>query len=158
MKIILLSLSLIFTSCGKDLLGDDFIYDPESRRKFDKTNPELESYVTYVQNKVQDYRRQSINLKSIPVNFSNFDGNTIGVCRSYGSGVKEILIDERWWSFATECDKYVLILHEFGHCFWNRPHTNETKDNGYPSSIMNSSHIGGGTYCRNESYYLQELF
>ena len=154
-------ISTLFVSCGKDPFSDLIHRKETDPRMFDKTNPVFDSYAVEFQKKHEDVMRKEIRISHIPINFADTekdgDENTIGICYSWSSGKREIIINQHWWATASECDRQVLINHELGHCALNRGHK-DSRDGNLKLSQMNSWHLSGRTYCDLESGYDFELF
>ena len=90
----------------------------------------------------------------IPMQFSDLDGS-VGVCKRWSSGERQIQIDKTYWEYLDEGERYEVIAHELGHCDLNRDHVSSFA-NGRPTSVMypylfslTSSTI---------AYYMSELF
>lgn len=54
-------------------------------------------------------------------------GTTVGVCRVFSNGVREVLVNKTFWDNTgsgalAEAKKTVLIFHELGHCHFDREH------------------------------------
>ena len=158
MKLIFLTLmALISISCGKNEFGDLIKKNEDDPRKFNKTNPIFTPYVQKFVNKHIDIKGEPIQTSHIPINFDNLESTQIGVCYWWDDGKREILIDSSEWAVMNECDKYLLIAHELGHCSsLNRKHYDKTYKET-PLSVMNTYHIGGDEYCKLEAEYDEEL-
>lgn len=46
----------------------------------------------------------------------DLEGNTVGQCRRWSNGDREIFIDQEFWNFATNSLREQLFFHEMGHC------------------------------------------
>ncbi len=85
---------------------------------------------------------------------------TLGQCKSYSNGAKQIVIDQPYWSRASDVEREYLVFHELGHCILGREHLDSKNASGICTSIMQS---GDGT-CRgiynltNREELLEELF
>lgn len=88
-------------------------------------------------------------IKNIDITFRSHN-TYIGVCYMKGNQ-RWIEIDPSWWFSHNDTDRYILLLHELGHCDLNRRHS-------APASIMEPYHIGTTRYLANTNYFLQELF
>lgn len=89
-------------------------------------------------------------------------GRTIGTCyQPYVFEKAYVILDKRWWKYATNYDKESTVLHELGHCFLQREHRDETltlNGDDIPLSIMNSYAPQGFNYLLYREYYIEELF
>jgi len=85
---------------------------------------------------------------------------TLGQCKSYSNGSKEIVIDQPYWNQASDVEREYLVFHELGHCILGREHLDSKDAGGVCTSIMQS---GDGT-CKgiydltNREELLEELF
>ena len=87
-------------------------------------------------------------------------GGTLGQCKSYSDGSKQIVIDQPFWDRASELEREYVVFHELGHCLLGRDH-DDTKDaSGKCISIMQSGEGGcDGIYnLQNRNSLLNELF
>jgi len=88
------------------------------------------------------------------------ENGTIGQCKSYADGAKEVVVDNGYWDNATELEKEYVVFHELGHCLLDRAHDDSRTNNGFCTSIMQS----GDNSCRsmyteaNRDVLLDELF
>lgn len=57
-------------------------------------------------------------------------GSTVGVCRTYTSGRREVLVNKTWWDSQSNLNRKILIYHELGHCKFNRDHDYELDSSG----------------------------
>ena len=74
------------------------------------------------------------------------DCSTVAICRTWGQGHREIVIEGPYWEKLSDYGKEELVFHELGHCVFNRGHNEDTRDNGCPVSIM-YPYIFGGSWC-----------
>ena len=87
-------------------------------------------------------------------------GGTLGQCKSYSDGSKQIVIDQPFWDNANDLEREYVVFHELGHCLLGRDH-DDTKDvSGNCMSIMQSGDGGcNGIYSlQNRNSLLNELF
>lgn len=63
---------------------------------------------------------------------------TIGQCRSYSDGSKNVVIDTRYWNRMNDTEREYVVFHELGHCVLGRSHVDTKDQNGNCSSIMQS--------------------
>lgn len=73
----------------------------------------------------------------------NGSGTTVGVCRTWSNGDREVLINKNWWTNSgTDRSRRILIFHELGHCYFNRSHDSTKEETvgspyyGMPRSVM----------------------
>jgi hypothetical protein len=126
-KLFLLILFL-FASCGKPT---DFVNGKGYPKKH-KTHSDFYPYV--------DLFEQYYGEIKTPIIYGNAekDENWVGKCTVWSSGYREITIDKTYWENIGESARQQLILHELGHCKFNRDHNNNFFDNGCPNSVMTS--------------------
>ena len=85
--------------------------------------------------------------------------NVVGQCTYGSSTVRRVNIDTEYWNQATELEKEFVVFHELGHCYLERPHS-DNQENKICQSMM---HSGTGD-CRfrysttTRTTYLNELF
>jgi len=85
---------------------------------------------------------------------------TLGQCKSYSNGSKEIVIDQPYWDRVDEMEREYLVFHELGHCILGREHLDSRDASGICTSIMQS----GEGECKsiydlaNREELLEELF
>ena len=123
-----LLLSLLMTSCGKNI--NDFINKKGNPKKH-KTHSDFYPYI--------DLFEQYYGEIKTPIIYGNAEENEnwVGKCTTWTSGYREITIDKTYWDNASESARNQLILHELGHCEFNRGH-DDTFFNGCPNSVMTS--------------------
>jgi len=85
---------------------------------------------------------------------------TLGQCKSYSDGSKQIVIDQPFWNSASELEREYVVFHELGHCLLGRDHDDSTDASGKCTSIMQSGEGGcDGLYnLQNRNSLLNELF
>lgn len=109
-------------------------------------------------------------LRGVEIDLDNIDLNAyveniektgvVGQCNSYSDGSKTVVVDEFYWSNASDLDKEYLTYHELGHCVLERDHNDEKDQQGDCKSIMQS----GLANCKsnyntiNRDELLDELF
>ncbi len=67
-------------------------------------------------------------------------GNAVGICKQ--RGMKEVLIDRKFWERSSQLKKELIVFHELGHCYLNKMHDNEATPDGICQSIMRSGQGG----------------
>ena len=160
---------ILLVSCGADYKFEDKVQiqnvnDLSEVKAHKQTNPVFHEYVDQLEAEIAQETGLEVDLSYIPVNFGDIrkeNNRHIGVCRKWknkqGQIVKrEILIDEAYWSRASDADKEILINHEFGHCHFDRSHDN-CVHKGIARSIMNKTHIGDEHYNTFQNSYIVEL-
>ena len=85
---------------------------------------------------------------------------TLGQCKSYSNGSKQVVIDQPYWDRADEMEREYLVFHELGHCILDRDHLDSKDANGNCTSIMQSgdNSCKGSYNIENRSALLNELF
>jgi len=63
---------------------------------------------------------------------------TLGQCKSYSDGSKEIVLDEPYWNRANDLEREYLVFHELGHCILEKDHNDSKDADGHCISIMQS--------------------
>lgn len=112
--------------------------------------PSLQPYADMYKNYKKNYT--NINyVRPIHLMYDDLTSNYIGLCQKFSNGDRMIFVDRTFWANASEADREILILHEYGHCDLNLGHSE-------PKSIMEPYHIGAWNYLANQLYYLEELF
>ena len=114
---------------------------------------------------VEEAAVQGVEISLDEVDISGYVENieqrgTLGQCKSYSNGSKEIVIDEPYWNRATDTEREYLVFHELGHCILGREHLDSKNSSGICTSIMQSGDgsckgIYNGT---NREELLEELF
>jgi hypothetical protein len=131
-----LLISLYLTSCGSGKVVD------------------IKGFEVYVYSFIEDASDygKDVPLDDLIVEFGNTRRHSelaIGTC-TRGNHTPLVLIDEEYWTTASEQERYAIIYHELGHCLLNRRHVEDYK------SLMNPT-IKKDFYLY-EEYYLTELF
>ena len=121
-----------FWSCNKDE-NLTLHVDPSLQEYFDRFVVEGAS-----RNVIVDYETSRISgyLKIILQN------GVIGQCAHSETKPNTVIIDQRYWSTATDLEKEFVVFHELGHCVLNREHLDEADSDGNCVSIMTSG-VGG---------------
>ena len=85
---------------------------------------------------------------------------TLGQCKSYSNGSKQVVIDEPYWDRVDETEREYLVFHELGHCLLSRDHDDTQDENGNCASIMQSGEGGCKSVynLENRERLLEELF
>lgn len=119
--------------------------------------PDLNKYLEYfdslaiLHGKRFDY--SNLILKTTP----NLSANkkSIGLTTLVRHGQRTIQFDFDWWASANESKRQVLFLHEFGHGFLHKQHTNtysimntDLADKGWPVCSINTD--GSENNCHNQ--------
>lgn len=141
-------LLLLLVGCGK----------PETT--YQGIDPQLEPYIQELNILSRQHTGRSINV-NIPVNFHPID--TSGRCRKLkqnGQESREIFINPRFFRTADHGSMLSTILHEIGHCVYDKPHENQSltfRNEQIPASVMNSRGISGSQFLENLDYYLNHF-
>lgn len=140
-KLLLLILLTVLTSCGGSGGGGSDTNDPPLPRP--GAGDSDAALLTYVD---QFEARYNVTVDY----YVDFDtegetggqgnaGTTVGVCRVWSDGYREVLINKTWWDQQADVSRKVLIFHELGHCTFDRPHNNNkdtTVSPNRPESMM----------------------
>lgn len=160
MYVLFTAIAVFFTlSCGAIDHANDVIHkrslflpkhakpyvDPQFRPYYDKFN--------------KDY---NVNVYHISIFFEDIkNSTTAGICTKYANGRREITIDRDLWNTFDVYKREVLVYHELGHCYFNRPHSVETfysdKFGNIPKSIMNAHILSSAWYEHHQHHYVDEL-
>jgi len=135
---------LFLSACGK-------FEAPKDPRTIHGVNP---IFVPYI-NKYLDYKGSPLHI-DIPMQFTDLRGDTVGLCTRWSIGWRQIQIDQAFWEYASEGEKFGLVSHEFGHCDLNRNHVLTETSYGWPTSIMYPFVFDVNMY--NIVGYMRELF
>lgn len=150
----LVILSLLMTACGQSNLKSvkrrvsRMLKSPVKRQRiYDGIDSSFAVQANFFE---QRFQRQI----TVPINFGD-TGDSLAVCQEYSSGEKEIFVNEKSWNQMTQASRLALILHELGHCMFNRKH-NDTElqyIGNIPVSIMNP----GNFYLSFDNWELWEV-
>lgn len=117
MKYFIIIVAILLSACG-------FEHDPEFEPYIDRIENEFQIDINY------DVRFSS----GVPVEHEAICRVTTGIFRN-----PRVLVSERWFNLS-ESEKKILILHEIGHCSFNRKHDASTYENEigleFPSNVM----------------------
>lgn len=128
---------------------------------YNSTDTELEPALRELEQLSQRYAGIDLDT-NIPVNFGDLD--TIGKCRKVsknGKTGKEIFIDRDFYNRADHYTVLATILHEIGHCNYDRSHTTRKISLSgvrVSHSIMGEKGVPGTVFRRNMSYFWQEFY
>jgi hypothetical protein len=94
----------------------------------------------------------------VDIFFGDLEYGTVGAC--YYIFIREVVIvDQKWWRYASPTSRKQLIYHELGHCVLDKDHVDEIMHgNGCPVSLMHSYVVSDSCFNEHEHYYLQDLF
>lgn len=148
----LVVLSLMFTvACAQDM-------DPRGT----KTQDEAFNY--YVKLFESMYGKST---SRVSMGFAKLEAPTIGRCKRWSNGYREIEIDPDYWNspYVTQEAKIGLIFHELGHCELNRSHE-EAREyysgqhirGEIPRSLMYPYNFYSPYYAELKDYYFAEMF
>lgn len=126
------------------------------------------SLIEYIEKFEQMYGGEVGGIKII---FAEQESPVIGMCKVWSNGSskrKQIEVDPYYWNHedTSEEEKIGLIYHELGHCFLDRPHTEDKFTHvlpeysvgvRVPSSLMYPYNFYSNRYKDLESYYFTEL-
>lgn len=149
---LLIIILLSVLSCDKEPAEPETVFEVEAQLL-----PYFQSFQVEAaaRGKTIDY-----SVKDLEGRIEPLEGNAIGQCRSNSLLPDEVIIDEDYWSNASELQREFVVFHELGHCMLDRSHDNTANVNGRCISMMNSGEGG----CRSvynavtRSAYLDELF
>ncbi len=94
----------------------------------------------------------SVNLRSLPYSVTTLGGNRAGVCykkggRSIGIALDHSTLADHFHTNDYLNDLYRVLLHEIGHCFFNRDHESGLiKAHGHDLKIFIAQDRGEGYY------------
>ncbi len=136
MKVALTFLSLILVACGTD-------------HKEPLPPANVEALNLYA----------SLNPDNISIGFGDPQGKAMGECIKT-SNQNFIIIDESAWKVLNSQRRKALILHELGHCVYNREHETALDSNDNPVTIMYPGNLNNEqalNFERHEQHYINEL-
>lgn len=177
-KIIFLTL-MFFVSCS----SEDIRVQPRQRGVDPVFVPYIKDYSNIINTKHKQYKHiYDQRIRSLSMNFTVFEGSTIGRCHWLMNGELEIEIDQRYWERAGFLSKQFLIYHELEHCIRFRMHTHEDiyktniwqyieylaqlmgliPEKGYfkdgcPDSIMHPSDAGEWCHLEHYNEYIKDM-
>lgn len=125
----IIPIMLVITSCGKSPIDNFYKNGSPEKKTTDKT------FLPYLDELYKDIG----SIKSVVVfGDSKIRESWVGKCTQWSnSSYKEITIDRKYWDNASEGKRYQLLLHEIGHCKYNKGH-NDEHTNKCPNSVMRS--------------------
>lgn len=127
-KIASLLILTSFVSCGE--LCDVKYKNNEPDMK--STHSDFKPYVQTLQNYLGTIHAPIVYGESPQ------DENWVGLCTKWRqSSYREITIDRDYWNKSSDLARYQLLLHEIGHCKFDRDH-NEAYNGNCPESVMKS--------------------
>ena len=171
-KILILCLTLVLSACGSS--GGDGGDTPPTAGPGTGINVAIQPFVDQFQTAFAATISFKVDFDTIgATGSSSGSGTTVGVCRTWSNGDREVLINKDWWNGTTDPYRKILIFHELGHCYFNRSHDSTKETNvaspyyNMPRSIMypvinpivtwyNTSGAFG-SYASYPDYYHQEL-
>jgi len=141
-------LMLIMSNCTKQ---SDNEIEAELKIHFD-------TFVTEAEAHDMDISLDQIDIGAYVANIEQ--RGTLGQCKSYSDGSKQIVIDQSFWNSASELEREYVVFHELGHCLLGRDHDDTKDSSGKCISIMQSGDGGcDGIYnSQNRNSLLNELF
>lgn len=158
--LLMLGASLILTGCADVLKSMNLlkIEDP----------PQVADDVAFSEVKASFYREmqdrsgQNLRGRDVPVTFTEFEDNTIGLChilKRDGEVIyRYVEIDQSYWKNIDIFMKEALLFHELGHCVLERGHYNKLdQTNTQPTSYMYPYVVAYFHYQRLRAKLLDEL-
>jgi len=136
------------TSCNKD---NDNEIEAELQFHFD-------SFVTEAFEHGMDISLEDLDIGGYIENIQ--ESGTLGQCKTYSNGSKQVVIDLPYWNSADEIEREYIVFHELGHCLLGREHKDDKDSEGDCVSIMQSGDSGcDGVYdLENRNELIDELF
>ena len=170
--------SLFFALLGSCAEISDFVENKEGLRRCSKTNYDaFGQYLARFEEVGRAYTKNpEFQIGDIPVCFGDTENPRFdGVCFSYASGKKEIVIKKSWWEQYNVLDesgkedysllRESLIFHELGHCRLGRKHeetilvlSEQGNNIKIKKSLMSHNIIGSEHYRKYKNAYWEELF
>jgi len=137
--------------------------EPEPPKDFPNVDQRLHSFFIKFEEEARARGMEiDINQTSVTAVIDEIDGQGVaGQCHRPNVLTNDIVIDESFInSNASDLLKELVVFHELGHCFLQRPHREDTYPTGACISIMRS----GTGDCRDNytnafrDVYIDELF
>lgn len=148
-------LLIVLTSCGKNI-------DLEVSKEYQGVAPQLWTYFAKFE---KEAASRGVDVDLTAAGITGFiekihAKGTVGLCNHRLDQPNQVIIDLEFWNTASENSKELIIFHELGHCYLERGHKDEAKNDGTCSSIMRS---GKGSCIdfynnSNKKGYLNELY
>ncbi len=137
-QLIILLTTLMISACGSD--GGSVSTEPPLPRQGVEQNPDILSYVEAFEARYNIDVNYTVTFDtSGETGEQGSSGTTVGVCRVWSNGYREVLINKEWWDGQADVSRKILVFHELGHCSFDRGH-NTAKDAtvspNRPESIM----------------------
>lgn len=177
-KIIALILVLL-TSCSSEAIR----VRPGKRGVDPVFVPYIKDYSSIINSKNKKHKYiYDQRISKLSINFTNFEGSTIGRCHWLLNGEFEIEIDKIYWERAPFMSKQFLVYHELEHCIRFRMHTHEDIykksiwqyiehlaqliglipekgffEDGCANSIMYPSDLGGWCHFAHYNEYIEDM-
>jgi len=133
----------------------------EAGRVIDPTEvmPGGESNVAFSEFTLYFELRTGVSVSNVPIQFANLKPGMSGMCISWGSGERKIMVDRFVWTKLFNYEqKMQLIWHELGHCRLGIEHSDKVGADGCPTSLMHSLAISRKcTEKWNKKYYSRFL-
>lgn len=116
LRAVLMGCSLGFLTCCCTIIVTDLSFVPKKSGIDPKAKPYVDKWMNLAKEKGLIFDH------NVSVNFENIDKDSIvGICH-YGLGFREITLDNKYWNTYSDTKKFMLVLHESGHCNCNRVH------------------------------------
>lgn len=148
-------LMTLLTSCG---YASDYITKREGLEpRFTTVHPELKPYVD------EFYKMCGVPiLLHIPAGFAKLTDGNAGECVEWRVGSRdyeEVAIDPRSWERMDKAQRWMLVMHEYGHGLLNKEHDDSFIRPNYPTSVMISSVPTNAAQLlqAHKEYYIHEL-
>ena len=154
-RIIAFSFLITLVACGKD-------ESIQLNKEYQGVEAELWSYFEKFEAEAAD-RGLVIDLAAVGITGSIekiHAHGTVGLCNHRLDQPNHVIIDVEFWATANENAKEMIVFHELGHCYLERGHNDDKKNNGTCASIMRSGRGGCIDFYTNSNKrnYLDELY
>lgn len=121
-------------------------------------DPYFDPYVKMVKDYCVEYNGENCEkVDYVSISLGEVEKNRLAQC-----GMNGITVDKNSWEELSDCEKEVLILHEYGHCAFGKEDNTETLFLYHPQNLMYYIPLDtANLYCSKEEYknqYLKEFF
>lgn len=135
MKLLIVAAALLLTACS-GLRPDIYVVDSEFTHYIEqfKEDCSCEIDVSQIAFKSLEYVEKLKNPE-----YEDFYTGTVGLCRKWNNGKREIFIDPSYWYSVSYGYRITLMYHELGHCVLDQDHRENSIMHGYNFNAYSES-------------------